>query len=477
MKSRQQIYAAATERRVTAISYIACNIKGVRMLGLSETILRLLTRLREAEIAALVYIWKVLVWIFLVSNVTFQLSTVSTYVAFAVTVLAKGNQIDLSFDKLYGSLSALKLVASPLMTLLQAIPVFQVSYASLERLENFLDDEFVSQESIAGSSSSSVMEAIELLPPGSSHSKGSAILLEEANFAIDGNHLLFDLTIHCHPATFTIVVGKVGSGKSIFLRSLVGEAQHLSGRYTSSSTGRAFCDQQVWLRNATIRENIVEEYTFDEACYKEVLWSCGLLQDLRDMKQADQTLIGSKGMILSGGQRNRVSLARALYARKPVSVIDDVLAGLDNTTEKLVFDRVFGRHGFFRKRNVTVILATHAIHYARYADKTIIMSHGRIVGDGKYQDLTRTGAFEELKGGAEQEDPDKVVPESGINTLQDSMELTELEPNAVGAEEQDESRQYGDHRSFVYFARSVGLFHMCKWLSELQLNQPLTYHF
>lgn len=105
------------------------------------------------------------------------------------------------------------------------------------------------------------------------------------------------------------------------------------------------------------------------------------------------------------------------------------------------------------------------------------MSHGRIVGDGKIPDLTRTGAFEELKGGAEQEDPDKVVPESGINTLQDSMELTELEPNAVGAEEQDESRQYGDHRSFVYFARSVGLFHMCKWLSELQLNQPLTYHF
>lgn len=462
MKLRQRIYAAATERRVTAISYIAGNIKGVRMLGLSETVLKLLTKLREVEIAALVYIWKLLVWIFLFSNVTFQLSTVSTYVTFAVIMLAKGSETDLSFNKLYGSLSALKLVASPLMTLLQAITVFQVSYASLERLEIFLEDDFVSQELVTESSSSSVIQDTELLPLGSAHSQGLAISLEKANFAIDGNHLLFDLTTHCHPATFTIVVGKVGSGKSIFLRSLVGEAEHLSGRFTYSSTGGAFCDQQVWLRNATIRENIVGEYTFDEACYKEVLWSCGLLQDLQEMKQADHTLIGSKGMILSGGQRNRVSLARALYARKPVSVIDDMLAGLDNTTEKLVFDRVFGRHGFFRKRNATVILATHAIHYARHADKITIISDGRIVGDGRYQDLIRMDSFEELRGGAAQENSDKVMPEGSISTSKDSMELTGPESQTVGPEEQDESRQYGDRRSFFYFVRSVGPLHMCK---------------
>jgi ATP-binding cassette subfamily C (CFTR/MRP) protein 1 len=461
MKLRQRTYAAATERRVTAISYIAGNIKGVRMLGLSTTILNLLTKLREVEIAALAYIWKLLVWIFLLSNITFQLSTVSTYATFAVMMLVKDSETELSFNRLYGSLSALKLVASPLMTLLQAIPVFQVSYASLERLQTFLEDDLMSH-GLSMTVSSLVVRGTELKPLASAHLQDLAISLEKANFAIDGNHLLFDLTTHCHPATLTIVVGKVGSGKSVFLRSLVGEAEHLSGRFTYSSTGSAFCDQQVWLRNATIRENIVEESMFDEACYKEILWSCGLLQDLQEMKEADYTLIGSKGMILSGGQKNRVSLARALYARKPVSIIDDMLAGLDNTTEKLVFDRVFGRHGFFRKRNATVVLATHAIHYARHADKVVIISDGRIVGDGRYQDLTKTNILEELQSDAIQENSDKTMSEGSISTSKAPVELAGPESQIVGPEEQDQSRKNGDRRSFFYFVESVGPRHMGK---------------
>ncbi|KAL2352474.1 hypothetical protein BJ546DRAFT_210965 [Cryomyces antarcticus] len=80
-------------------------------------------------------------------------------------------------------------------------------------------------------------------------------------------------------------------------------------------------------------------------------------------------MVGTKGISLSGGQRNRIALARAVYSRKPILIIDDILSGPDQSTEKKVFHGVFGQNGILKRSNMTVVLATHSIHWASDADK------------------------------------------------------------------------------------------------------------
>lgn len=351
LRGRQLLWAAATQRRVTAVSYVVGCMKGVRMLGLSDTVFRMLTKLRELEVAANQHIRRLLVWVLLLSNVMFQLTTLATYVTFAVIMLVKTNSTGLDFHKLYGSLSALKLVTSPMMIVLQLIPTLQTSLASLYRIEQFLKSGAFEPEQLEHSAPASVSEGVELAPlsAGVKNAGSPAPMLSfrNATFTIDEQPLLFDIKTSFRPGSFTMIIGKVGSGKSIFLRAAVGEMKLWSGSFQPCTSGTSFCDQTVWLRNATVRQNIIGEDEFDEAWYNKVLWSCGLMQDLAEMKKGDQTPIGSKGISLSGGQKNRLSLARALYARNPLLAIDDMLSGLDNTTEKLVFDRVFGRNGTF----------------------------------------------------------------------------------------------------------------------------------
>ncbi|KAJ4354286.1 uncharacterized protein N0V89_006020 [Didymosphaeria variabile] len=458
MKARHRVYAAATERRITAIAYVVGNMKGVRMLGLSETVFQMLTKLRHVEVDANVFVRKLIIWVTLLSNVLFQLTTVSTYVTFAVITLTKGDGANLDLNKLYGSLSALKLFTTPFTMVLQLLPSMQIAYASLQRIEKFLLGKAVSIEQSCESVRSPSSEGIELLPIEASRNRHRVISLENATFAIDSQSLLFEISTNFAANTFTMIIGKVGSGKSILLRSLVGETDLTSGHFKHSSSGSAFCDQQVWLRNATVRDNIVGEDMFDESWYQKVLWSCGLLQDLQGMKRGDSTAIGSKGISLSGGQKNRLSLARALYARKPVLVLDDMLAGLDNTTEKLVFNRVFSRSGILRKSGATVILATHATHYARHADQIIVIADGRISEQGTYLELVKRNIdFRKFNDG---EIPN--VTDSDEESDSVSADKTLLVPSKAITEEEEEdaARQSGDRRSFIFFLKSIGPLHL-----------------
>jgi ATP-binding cassette subfamily C (CFTR/MRP) protein 1 len=455
MKARLRLYAAATERRITAIAYVVGNMKGVRMLGLSETVFNMLTKLRHDEVDASIFFRKLIVWVTLISNVMFQLTTLTTYATFTIIMLAKGNGTTLDLNKLYGSLSALKLFTTPFAFVLQMLPQIQTGFASIERIEKFL----MGAEEQDDSGSTSGNEGMELLPLGANRQGGHVISLENATFAIDNQPLLHDLTASFSANTFTMIVGKVGSGKSVFLRSLVGETDLPSGQFKHSLSGSAFCDQQVWLRNATVRENILGEDAFDESWYQKVLWSCGLLQDLQEMKDGDSTAIGSKGISLSGGQKNRLSLARALYARKPVLVLDDMLAGLDNATEKLVFNRVFARTGILRKSGATVVLATHSTHYARHADQILVMSDGRIAEQGTYQMLVQKKVdFRQFNDHETSSTADS--DETSEDASKDDIIPSVLTKSTTDDDADDPARQTGDRRSLMFFIKTIGPLHM-----------------
>ncbi|KAF2713348.1 P-loop containing nucleoside triphosphate hydrolase protein [Pleomassaria siparia CBS 279.74] len=456
MRTRQMDWAVTTQARVTSISYVVGCIKGVRMLGLSETVHGMLTTLRELEVAAHTHVRKLTVWVILISNTMFQTTTLATYVTYTAVALSKPGGLTLNFNVLYGSMSALKLVTSPMMHVLLLIPQIQASLASLTRIQDFLASDSFGEEASPvrhiGSSDIGLHQ---------NRKQDSIVEVKDAAFGFDAEKpILFDISLTCQSESLTMVIGKVGSGKSVLLRSLVGEARLLQGSFDPLPSGTAFCDQTVWLRNVTVRDNIIGEDVFEEAWYNDVLWSCNLTQDLDEMKKGDFTSIGSKGITLSGGQKNRISLARALYARKPILVVDDMLAGLDNTTEKLVFDRVFGRNGLLRRSGATVILATHATYFARHADNIIVLSKGRIIEDGTYQDLVaKKFNFSEMdaspRGITNDADPIETV------SSESSPMITARVPNVDPEEEieEDDARRAGDRQSLIFFMKSVGILH------------------
>ncbi|KAJ2469835.1 Multidrug resistance-associated protein 1 [Coemansia sp. RSA 2337] len=137
------------------------------------------------------------------------------------------------------------------------------------------------------------------------------------------------------------VVGKVGAGKSSLLLALLGEMKQSSGETRINHKLKfAHVSQTPWLMSTTIRDNILFGLPYDETWYTKVIDRCELQHDIDHLVLRDQTIVGNGGMALSGGQRVRVALARAVYARPQVILLDDILASVDANVSKRLVDRV-----------------------------------------------------------------------------------------------------------------------------------------
>ena len=193
----------------------------------------------------------------------------------------------------------------------------------------------------------------------------------------------------------TVVTGETGSGKSLLLNSLVGEANHVSGLVALSTkvaesenkaylphtwppdSGVAFVSQSVWIENATIRDNVLFGLPFYERRYRETLFACALDKDVEMFLDGDSTEVGVGGTNLSGGQKWRLSFARALYSYATVLVVDDIFSAVDAHV---------GRHIYLRGLNGplaygrTRILATHHTDLCKkHAQCFVQLSHGRLI--------------------------------------------------------------------------------------------------
>ncbi len=148
--------------------------------------------------------------------------------------------------------------------------------------------------------------------------------------------VLSDLNLHFPKDRLSLICGKLGSGKSLLLQGLLGEADLLAGQIIcprSAPNGMsdygatikeedwivpgttAYASQVAWLMNATIKDNVLMGTPFVAQRYEDVLVACSLKSDLAIMDDGDETSVGDKGITLSGGQKARVTLARAIYSR------------------------------------------------------------------------------------------------------------------------------------------------------------------
>ncbi|KAG1681714.1 putative multidrug resistance-associated protein lethal(2)03659 [Nymphon striatum] len=149
-----------------------------------------------------------------------------------------------------------------------------------------------------------------------------------SSYGKDTENVVKDISFSLNPGDYLCVIGEVGSGKTSLLKTILKEMVVNSG--TINVRGNiAYSCQQSWIFSDTLKNNILFGSKYDQERYQNIINACCLSMDINLMKYGDETVVGERGIKLSGGQRARISLARALYYDADVYLLDDPLSAVD----------------------------------------------------------------------------------------------------------------------------------------------------
>jgi ABC-type multidrug transport system fused ATPase/permease subunit len=315
------------------------------------------------------------------------------FVAFSIFSLISDTPLTPAL--IFPAISLFQLLESPLGVLPIAINEWVEAYVSANRIGAFLASKELQQDAVIRSSYSTEehVPPVEVLDAHFTWSSGTDSTLSGISLSVSNGKLL-------------AIVGRVGSGKSSLLFGILGEMLKLSG--TVQLRGNvAYTAQTPWLLSATVKENILFGAEYDEELYETVIEACALVDDLAMLEDGDETQVGENGVALSGGQKARVSLARAIYARADVYLLDDPLSSVDAHVARHLFDKVIGPNGLLRGK--ARIMCTNAVPFCQQVDELIMLRDGQIVERGTFQSVL-----------ANQGDIKKLIDEFGNSASQNS---------------------------------------------------------
>ncbi|KAJ1740277.1 ABC transporter C member 13 [Coemansia sp. RSA 1086] len=219
---------------------------------------------------------------------------------------------------------------------------------------------------------------------------------------------------------FVVVVGPVGQGKSSLLSAICGEMPIVNGK--GCVYGKiGYASQSPWIMNASFRENILFGNDYDEARYNQVILACALTDDISELPGGDATEIGFKGVNLSGGQKARLALARAIYTDADIFILDDILSAVDVEVGRHIIEHVLTGSGIISSK--TRILVTHAEYVVPLSDKVIVFSASDITVSDQasinYQSLFKHKAVEAPRIPDDQQNVNKcahtLMPETDVS--------------------------------------------------------------
>ncbi|KAG8787747.1 hypothetical protein FRC15_008121 [Serendipita sp. 397] len=286
----------------------------------------------------------------------------------------------LTSDVVFPAISLFLLLSFPLAMFAQITTSIVSAMVSVKRLSKFLNARQLQEAAVLYEEESNALPVLEI-------KSGDFRWVEEsAQASLEG----IDLTVGPHD--LVAVLGRVGSGKTSLLSAIAGE-MHKSDGVVVVRGSVAYCPQNPWIMSATVRDNILFCHEYEEDYYNIVLDACALRPDLQLLEQGDMTEIGEKGINLSGGQRARIALARAVYARADLTLLDDVLAAVDNHVARHIFDKVIGPNGLLGHK--ARVLVTNSIAYLSQTTDLVLMRSGIILENAPYSAIY-TNAQSEL---------------------------------------------------------------------------------
>ncbi|KAI8866883.1 hypothetical protein GQ42DRAFT_181032 [Ramicandelaber brevisporus] len=384
------------DQRIKLTDELINSIKVVKLHGWEKAMVNRVNEVRiNKELATMQR------YVLLTSTLGFILSFspfLVSFASFATYSLADGvSHGPLTPELVFVAFSLFELLRFPLIAVPGSITSLLESSVAVERVWKFLSADELNESEIAvgpitdtpKDSDKTLKQQQQQQQPTKERVGEPLLRMSNGTFhwQNDTPHLppvLNDVTFECRRGELVAVVGKVGSGKSALISALLGELHKVSG--TVQRNGKvAYVPQTAFLLNATLRDNILFGHKYEPEFYKGVLEACQLMPDIAVLPGGDQCEIGEKGINLSGGQRARVSLARALYARADIYLFDDPLSALDAHVGRSVFDNVIGPNGLLKNR--ARVLVTHSLRTLSECDHVVLMRDGSIADEGHYSDF------------------------------------------------------------------------------------------
>ncbi|KYK55948.1 hypothetical protein DCS_07913 [Drechmeria coniospora] len=337
LSAQQQIWLGAMQKRLEVTKRLLDSIKSLKMTGSEDEAYKNVSRLRAHEIrVARVFRCLLAVSVLL----SYSMLTLSPLVIFGAYIGIYGPKLDT--NAMISSLVLISLVSAPLIHVFQALPSIGSAYGCFKRLNDFilLKEPDTTPETFESPRADRQREEVS--------SAGADIVLsmKGASFGWTPEKppLLRDITLDIKKGYLTAIVGRVGSGKTLLMRSLVGESNQLDGSTVirKDRGGIAYCGQVPWIENLSAKEAWTQHSEGDPKWLDEVQDCCAL---------DDVTALAD----YSTG----TALARVVAAKKDMVLLDDVFSALDRKSRERISVRLMGPHGLFRRMGTTVLFTTH----------------------------------------------------------------------------------------------------------------------
>ena len=353
----------AKDERVQSMSELLVGFRVCKYLGWEGFFSSKISKSREEELKYLKgrkYLDAICVYLWCTTPVLISVLTFATFVLIGNVLTAA---------KVFTSVALFAMLTGPLNAFPWALNGLIEALVSIKRLKNFLAMNTIQPEQF--------YEAED--------SPENVILIENATFThtsdlTSEDFILENLDFTVKKGEFVGIVGQVGSGKSSTLSAIMGEMTKVSGKvhFVQASNGIGYVQQDPWLQQGTIKDNILFGKNFQLEWYNAVLEACALKEDLKHFQFGDMTKVGEGGIMLSGGQRARVALARAVYQDKDFYLIDDIFSALDIEVGMHINKKCI--NGLLKHK--TRILCTHHWKFLSSASNIFVLDSGRIINHG-----------------------------------------------------------------------------------------------
>ncbi|XP_051562502.1 multidrug resistance-associated protein 4 [Myxocyprinus asiaticus] len=274
------------------------------------------------------------------------------------------------------------------------------------------------------------------------------------------------------PGQLLAVIGPVGAGKSSLLSTVLGELPAEKG-VVKIKGELTYASQQPWVFPGTIRSNILFGKELQPQRYEKVIRACALKRDMELLPDGDLTVIGDRGATLSGGQKARVNLARAVYQDADIYLLDDPLSAVDAEVSRHLFEQCIC--GILKQK--PRILVTHQLQYLKSADQILVLKEGHMVAHGTYSELLRSGVdFTSLlkkdeeeeavsdKGEAPRSPRSRTLSQNSVRShtssvlsVKDESDQLPAEPVHTMAEETRSEGTIGFHLYWKYFRAGASI--------------------
>ncbi|XP_075056002.1 ATP-binding cassette sub-family C member 4 isoform X1 [Mixophyes fleayi] len=361
--------AAFTDTRIRTMNEVISGMRIIKMYAWEQSFTELVNDIRKKEISKVLrssYLRGMNLASFFVASKIIVFVTFTTYVLLGNVISASRVFVAVS---LY---SAVRLT----VTLFFPSAIERVSEAkvSIRRIKNFLLLDEISKPAI-----------------DQSEEKEDNLLVQIQDLTCYWDMALEmptlqNISCSVRPGELLAVIGPVGAGKSSLLSAVLGELPKDKG-FVDVRGRIGYVSQQPWVFSGTVRSNILFGKEYVQEKYEKVLRVCALKKDLLQLDDGDLTMIGDRGVTLSGGQKARVNLARAVYQDADIYLLDDPLSAVDAEVGRHLFEKCICQS--LRKK--LCILVTHQLQYLSAAKQILILKEGQMVGKGTFSELLQSG--------------------------------------------------------------------------------------